>query len=176
MVSFQPDPEWFKGPYAHLWESHAEKVKALYDELVERFPDLADSIRVGLGADSSELIKIPPHQKDEPDLDVYYEYKLLCYIEVSGSEKVSVPPSDIWIRPGKITLGIEKEKLGEPYWFYMVYPNNIWVLRATDAEPYLKNTLEVSPYGKREVYSEIPRTAAQPKGALFEWIEEQISK
>lgn len=175
MVSFQPDPEWFKGPYAHLWKPHAEKVKALYDELVECFPDLANSIRVGLGADSNELIKIPPHQRDEPDLDVYHKYKLLCRIEISGSDKVRAPPSDIWIRPGKITLGVEKEKQGEPYWFYMVYPNNVCVIRATEAEPYKTNTVTVSPYGKREVYSQIPHSVTQPKEVLFKWIKGQIS-
>lgn len=177
MVTFQPDPEWFKGPYAHLWKPHADKVKALYDELIERFPDLEDSIRIGLGADSSELIKIPPHQKDEPDMDVYHDYQLLCHIEVSGtdSKNVRVPPDNIWIRPGKIALGVEKEKQGEPYWFYMVYPNSVCVLRATDAEPYRTNTLTVSPYGKREVFSEIPHSVAQPKETLFKWIEEQIS-
>ena len=175
MVSFQPDPEWFKRPYSPLWKQHAGKVKALYDELIERFPNLEKSIHIGLGADSSELIKIPPHQKDEPDLDVYHKYKLLCHIEISGSEKVRVPPSDIWIRPGKITLGVEKEKQGEPYWFWMFYPKNICVLRATEAEPYLTNTITFSPYGKREVYSKIPHTASQSKDNLFKWIENQVA-
>ncbi len=175
MVSFQPDPEWFKRPYSPLWKQHADKVKALYDELIKRFPSLEKSIRIGLGADSSELIKIPPHQKDEPDLDVYHKYKLLCHIEISGSEKVRVPPGDIWIRPGKIALGVEKEKQGEPYWFWMVYPNNTAVIRATDAWAFDEDTVTVAPYGKREVYCKIPCSAAQPKDDLFKWIEKQIS-
>lgn len=173
MVGFQIDREWFKGPYAPLWKRHAEKVNALYGELVKRFPDLEKSIRVGLGANSSEHIKIPPYQKNEPDLDVYHEYKLLCHIEVSGSDKVRVPPSAIWIRPGKIALGAEKEKQGEAYWFYMVYSNNTLVLRATDADAFSEDTVNVSPYGKREVYCEIPHAAAQPKDDLFKWIKSQ---
>ena len=176
MVNFQPDPEWFKGPYAHLWKPHADKVNALHDELVKHFPSLKKSIRPGLGANSAELIKIPPYQKDEPDLDVYYKYKLLCHIEVSGSEKVRVPPSDIWIRPGKIALGLEIEKNGEPYWFYMVYPNNTFVFRATQAEFFLDKKVTVSPYGKKEVYCEIPHTVTETKDNLFKWIEKAIAK
>lgn len=176
MTMFQPDPEWFKGPYAPLWKQHKAKVDALREELIKRFPSLKESIRVGLGADSEELIKIPPYQKDEPDLDIYHQYKLLCHIEVSGSDKVRVPPSDVWIRPGKITLGAERERKGEPYWFYMVYPNNIVVLRASDAEAFISDRVNVSPYGKREVYCEIPCTATDPKETLFKWIKEQRIK
>ena len=86
MTTFEPDPEWFKGPYAYLWKPHAEKVKALRDDIVKRFPELEDSIRVGLGAESADLVKIPPYQKDDPDLDLFYSYRLLYHIEVSGRD------------------------------------------------------------------------------------------
>ncbi len=175
MTTFQPDPEWFKGPYAHLWKQHAEKVKALVDELVSRFPSIKDSIRVGLGADSDRLVKVPPHQRDEPDLEIFHEYNLLCHIEVSGSDRVSVPPSDIWIRPGKIDLATEKEGQGQPCWFYMVYRNNaVWVIRPSDTQPYRDRIKHVAPYGKRETYVEIPYAAAHPKDYMFDWIEERI--
>lgn len=175
MNTFQPDPEWFKRPYSPLWKKHAENVKALYDELLKRFPKLKNAIKVGLGALSDELLKMPPEHKNEPDLTLFHKYKVICHIEISGSEKVRVPPSDIWIRPGKITLGLDKEKQGEPYWFYMVYPNNTMVLRASEAESYLIKTVSVSPYGKKEVYCQIPYTVAHPKEYLFRWIEKEIS-
>ena len=71
-MTFQPNPEWFKGPYAGQWVRHANNVMALHGELVSRFPSLENSIRAGLGAESAELIQIPPHERGEPDLEIFH--------------------------------------------------------------------------------------------------------
>lgn len=164
------ESEFFKGPYASLWRRHAQKTKALCAELVDLFPPLEGGIRIGLGADTDKWIKVPPHEKNEADIEVFADYKLVCHIEVTGSDKVRVPPADIWIRPGKIDLAVEREDEGQPYWFYLVYPNKIWTLQASDAAPYRNKVKHVSPYGKPERYVVIPSTAAKPKKALFDWI------
>ena len=113
-MTFKPNPEYFKGPYAAQWRRHAENVKALHDELVRRFPVLEHSIWVGLGAESAELVQVPPHERGEPDLVPYHDYKLLCHIEVSGSasRNVRIPPEPIYIRPDKLDLAAKKEKEG----------------------------------------------------------------
>ena len=59
----RPDPEYYKGPYANQWARHAKNVTALREQLVSRFPSLRHSITTGLGAESSELIQVPPHEK-----------------------------------------------------------------------------------------------------------------
>ena len=169
---FKSDPEWFKGPYGTQWKRHATNVKALHEELVQRFPVLKDSIRVGLGAESAELIKIPPHQKGEADLEVFHNYEMLCHIEVSGSasKKVHIPPQPIYIRPDKLDLAKEKEAAGEPYFFWMVYWNVKWLVRATDAFPYREAIVHKSWYGVPETYCEIPCGVAKPSAVLFEWV------
>ncbi len=175
---FQPDPEWFKGPYAGQWRRHAGNVKTLHDEIVGRFPFLEPSIRVGLGAESEELIKISPHQRGEPDLEIFHDYKLLCHIEVSGSasHNVSIPPQPIYIRPDKLDLAQQKEEAGEAYFFWMVYWNVIWLVRATDALPYREATVTKKWYGLNETYCEIPHSAAKPSQDLFEWLTANLTE
>ena len=66
MSQYGPEPEYFKGPYAGQWKKHAANVWALHKELVRRFPVLERSIRVGLGAESSELIQIHRTRRANP--------------------------------------------------------------------------------------------------------------
>ena len=178
MVYHEPNPEYFKGPYASQWRRAAANVKALHDELVRRFPALAHSIRAGLGAESAELIQVPPHQKGEPDLEVFHNYKLLCHIEVSGSasRNVHIPPQPILIRPDKLHLAAEKEAAGEPYFFWMVYWNVTWLVRAPDALPYRLSIVNKNWYDRNERYCEIPYTVAHPHGYLFDWIENRLAE
>ena len=177
MQSFEPDPEYFKGPYASQWRRHAENVIALRNALTTRFPVLERSIAAGLGAESSELIQVPPHQKGEPDLDVYHNYQLLCHIEVSGSasRNVSIPPQPIYIRPDKLDLAQSKEEAGEPYFFWMVYWNVTWLVRSLDALPYRQNVVSRNWYGVSEHYCEIPPAVAQQENALFDWVAGRIN-
>lgn len=177
MVSFQADPEWFKtSKYASEWKSHKEKVERLQDKLVKRFPVLKGAIKPGLGALSDELLKIPPDQKDEADLILHYKYKVLCHIEVSGTDspRVHVPPQDIWIRPGKIDVGKEKEDVGEKYWYYMVYVNNTVVFTASDALPYKDKVSRRTLYGKSERYVDLPSSIGRPEEELFQWIDREL--
>ena len=176
MNQLQPDPEYFKGPYASQWRRHADNVKTLHVELVRRFPVLQRSINVGLGAESAELIQIPPHERGEPDLVVYHNYNLLCHIEVSGSasRNVRIPPQPIYIRPDKLDLAQAKENAGEPYFFWMVYWDSTWLVRSLDAQPYRNNLVNRNWYGVNEQYSQIPAAAAEPSGNLFEWVKDRI--
>ena len=172
----EPDPEYFKGPYANQWKRHAENVIALRKELTTQFPVLQRPIRAGLGAESSELIQIPPHQKGEPDLEVYYNYRLLCHLEVSGSasRNVRIPPQPIYIRPDKLDLAQAKEDAGEPYFLWMVYWNVTWLIRATDAMPYRSEVVGQNWYGVNEQYCQIPASVAQSRDYLFEWIKGEM--
>ena len=177
-MAFQPDPEWFKGPYAHQWRRHADNVKGLHDELVRRFPILGPSIRVGLGAESAELVQVPPHERGEPDLEVFYNYELLCRIEVSGSgsRNVQIPPQPIYIRPDKLDLARQKEDAGEAYFFWMVYWDRTWLVRASDAMPHRQDVVKRNWYRVHESYCEIPFTVAKPDSELFDWIEAEMQE
>jgi hypothetical protein len=171
-MSSEYDREYWKRDYHPLWKPHMEKVKALKERLKSEFGD-AITIDTGLGANSNEWLKMPPAEKAGPDLTLYHEYKVLCRVEVSGSEKVNVPPQNIWIRPDKYEVAKNKS---EKYWFWMVYPNATWILDAEAIEPHKDNVITVAPYGKPEKYIEIPPSAAYPADALFEWISAEIER
>ena len=175
---YEPNPEWFKGPYASQWKRHADNVKALHDELVRRFPVLEHSIRAGLGAESADLVQIPPHEKGEPDLEIFHRYKLFCHIEVSGSasRNVHIPPQPIYIRPDKLDLAAKKEAADEPYFFWMVYWDVKWLVRTPDALPHRQTLVAKNWYGVDEVYCEIPYTAAKPSESLFEWVQGRLAQ
>ena len=178
MSQYESNPEYYKEPYAGQWPRHAENVTALRKELTRKFPALAHSIRTGLGAESVDLIQIPPHQRGEPDLEVFCNYKLLCHIEVSGSasKKVRIPPQSILIRPDKLDLAKCKEDAGEAYFFWMVYWNVTWLVRALDAFPYRENVVGKNWRGVDEKYCEIPASEAKQTNILFRWIEREISR
>lgn len=175
---FKPDPEfWKKISYSTQWKKHYENVEALRDELITRFPQLEKSMKFGLGAMTDEWIKVPPEEKGEADIMMYYEYKLVCYIEVSGSDKVRMP-NTIWIRPDKLKHAKGKE---EETWFYMVYPNEVRVLTKETVEQYKNNIITVhikrNKHGRRvpERYIEIPYRKSSSKEEMFGWIKEQIT-
>ena len=170
------DPEYYKRLYGGQWKRHADNVNSLRDDLIQRLPVLQHSIRTGLGADSPELVQVPPHEKDEADLEVFYNYELLCHIEVSGSasRNVRVPPEPIYIRVGKLELAKEKEDAGEPYFFWMVYHDATWVVRSTDAWPHRGNAVTKNWYGANERYFEIPASLGQSPDGLFDWIAERV--
>ena len=155
-----------------------EKVKALEEELRQKFGDDL-GIRFGLGANTDEWLKIPPDEKGEPDLTLFYKYKRVCYIDVSGSDKVTMTlTGDIWVRPDKFN---EAKKRTEETWFYMVYKNAIYVLDRKTIEPYEGNIkivhIKRNQTGRRipEKYISIPCSEAYPKEEMFQWIEQKIA-
>lgn len=84
-MAFQtPDPEFWKNVYGDEWETASKAVIALHEKIVQKFPELVDSVKFGLGATTGKKIKVPPGQKHEADISYYYNYKLLCHIQVSA--------------------------------------------------------------------------------------------
>ena len=164
----EPDPEfWKKISYKTLWKRHWDKVKALREKLIQKFPQLENSMKFGLGADTDKWLKIPPDRKGEPDIYVYHNYKPLCHIEVSGSDKVEMP-NNIWIRPDKLEAAKSEDV---ETWFYMVYPNEIRVVKKEAVEKYKDNIIR--PRIKRgvpEKYITIPYEESLPEKAMFQWI------
>jgi hypothetical protein len=122
MVISQPDPEFWKKLYGDEWESAAQAVKALHEKVVQKYPELEDSVKFGLGATTGKKVRIPPGQKHEADITYYYDYKPLCGIQVSAPQKGRVPPGDIWVLKGKYEQAVAKEAAGEKVWFYFEYP------------------------------------------------------
>jgi len=172
------DPEFFiKLQYSKGWGPHSENVRHLIDELKKRFPDRSVlGIKVGHGALTEEKLgyKPPKGEKFGPDLILFHKYECLCYIEVSGSTKIEINPYNpyIWVLLGKYNYAKKKT---EKYWFWMVYPNGIWLLDKELVKRYEDNVQIHYPKGVPEKYIDVPYTEASSKDRLFEWIEEQIT-
>jgi hypothetical protein len=182
-MPFEPDPEFWKNlTYSTAWKPHVEKVNRLESKILKRFPKDKFSelgIKFGFGAKSTEWLKVPPDQKGEPDVELFYNYKKICYIEVTGSPKVDVPPKPIWIRPDKFDVA---KKADRDTWFYTEYRNNTWVLNRDAVEPYKDNIvrplIKTDPNtGKKipEKYIEIPYEKAFKEDVMLNWIEKQIN-
>lgn len=177
MNDFKPDPEFFiKLAYSKGWGPHSGNVKNLYQDLRKKFPDPSIlGIKIGHGAMTEDKLgyKPPKGEKFGPDLILFRKYECLCYIEVSGSTKIRIDPinPDIWILLGKYNYAKQKN---EKYWFWMVYPNGIWLLDKELVEGYENNVNIHEPKGVPEKYIDVPYTKAYEKDKLFKWIEEQI--
>lgn len=182
MVTFQPDPEYWKKIYGDEWESAAAAVKSLHEKVVQRCPELEESVKFGLGATTAKKVKIPPGQKHEADITYYYDYKLLCHIQVSAPQKGRVPPGDIWVLEGKYKLAVAKEGGDEKTWFYFDYPltQKTYALDVPMIRPF-ENNVEVK-YLKKDArgrwvperYIEIPPDKASSGDALLDWIEQEL--
>lgn len=184
MTTFKPDPEFWKNLYGDEWESAAASVKSLHEIVVQRFPELEDSVKFGLGAITSKKVKIPPGQKHEADIGYYHDYKLLCHIQVSAPQKGRVPPGDIWVLEGKYKQAVSKETEGEKTWFYFNYPltGTTYALDLPMIKPFEKN-VDIK-YLKRDAagrwiperYIEIPPDKAKNGDALLDWIGEELKR
>lgn len=167
-----PRCDYYKGSYQHLWKRHGQKVNALVDEIKERFPQV--SLKKGLGADSSQWIDIPPDTKNEPDIEVWWKFKHLISIEVTGSDAVMVPPNNIWIRPGKLTIAEKALHEGVNYLFLVVYPNNSLTLTVPIIAAYKWNIVSMLIRGRAESYIEIPHERALPRSDLLKRIRDSL--
>lgn len=176
------DPEYWKRLYGHEWESAAKAVIALHQKIAQKFPELEDSAKFGLGATTGKKVKIPPGQKHEADITYYYDYKLLCHIQVSAPQKGRVPPGDVWVLKGKYELAVKKEEAGERTWFYFEYPltNSNYALDVPMIAPFERNIevmgLKRDATGQRvpESYIKIPYQKAAIGDALLDWIGQEI--
>lgn len=154
------DPNYWKYDYSAGWAGHKKNVQALASKLMTRFPQI--SLSYGYGATSDEFIDGSQPKRDEPDIYINNASEQVCTVEVSGSDKVRVPPNAIWVRLGKYEYA--KKKLPAKSWFFMVYPltSSIFLLDVADIQPYenkvLTKKLSTTGYQKPEKYIEIPHS------------------
>lgn len=178
------DPEFWKNIYGDEWESASKAVIALHGKIIRKFPELEDSAKFGLGATTGKRIKIPPTQKHEADITYYYNYEVLCHIQVSAPQKGRVPPGDIWILKGKCEQAVIKDAVGEKTWFYFDYPmtQHSYALDLPIIEPFVANANEK--YLKRdssgrwipETYIDIPCQKGLSLNDLLDWIGKEIAR
>ena len=157
-----------------------EEVSELRNNLLNVLPQLSGCIKYGLGANTDKWLKIPPEQKGEPDLTIYWQYKPLCHIEVSGSNKIEMKrESKIWIRPDKL---YSAQRSGIKCWFYMVYRNCRCVLDAETVSRYRNNIttayIKDGYNGQKipEQYIAVPYSEADDIGTMIRWLIEKVGR
>lgn len=163
----------------------------------EKFPSL-EIKETGFGAETAERIELREHERGEPDKTVYYKGKVICYIEVSGSDIEMRQNDYIWIRPDKFK---HAKQAKEKTWFYMVYKNGDFILDVDAITPFENDVRTRYPKCKcincgsvfrrgyrcpscgssnitriPERYIHVPSQKAYPRNKLFEWIRKEMSK
>lgn len=163
-----PRCDYYKNPYQDRWEAHSRNVNSLAKEIKMRFPKV--SLTTGLGATSPERLDIPPGNKNEPDIQVWLLRKHILSIEVTGSDKVSVPPKPIYILAKKLLRAEKSIQQGVDYLFHIVYPNNTFTLTVPIIGYYKRNIIH-SGRVEGERYIKIPPEQALPSEEIFRRIQ-----
>ena len=103
-----------KEAFAHLWEKAASQCIMIKDEIEKRYPALL--VLPGHGALDADEHDSTGKEPGEPDLYVWFNQKLICAIEVTGSDKVV--PWDIWLGKHKVDFA---KKAEYPIGFFFFY-------------------------------------------------------
>ncbi len=54
------DPEFWKNIYGDEWEPASKAVIALHEKIIQKFPELEESVKFGHGATTGKKVKVPP--------------------------------------------------------------------------------------------------------------------
>ena len=106
-----------KACFNHLWDKAAYQCKILKDEIEKRYPFL--TVTPGHGALDADEHDSKDEQPGAPDLYVWHNQRLICAIEVTGSDKVI--PYNIWLGAHKVAFARKAEY---PIGFYLFYGKN----------------------------------------------------
>lgn len=165
---------YWKYRYGTEWKAGKSRVEHVLEVLRKRFPNL--TIEPTKYAISEEYI--PPdekHKKHEPNIIVSSEGKIICDIEVTGSDISMMPPKLIWILQGKFQAAKKRKHEEEiDTWFYTVYTDSEYVLDLNLVEKFKDNVWEEYPHGVPELMIHISCAEAYPREKLFKWIKKRI--
>jgi len=100
--------------FAHLWDKAAYQCRILANEIKKQYPFL--NILPGHGAFDSEEHDSKDKEPGAPDLFLYHNQRLICAIEVTGSDKVI--PWSIWLGAHKVAFARRAEY---PIGFFLFY-------------------------------------------------------
>lgn len=103
-----------KQVFNHLWDKAAYQCNILKDMIEKRYPFLV--VMPGHGALDAEEHDSKDEQPGAPDLYIYHNQKLICAIEVTGSDKCI--PWSIWLGKHKVEFA-RRQKY--PIGFFLFY-------------------------------------------------------
>lgn len=202
MTMREPDKEYWRDIYEGEFQAGKDRQEYVLEVFSKRFPkEKFPNLEIketGFGAETAERIELREHERGEPDKTVCYKGKVICYIEVTGSDIKMRPDDYIWIRPDKFKHAKHTE---EKTWFYTVYKNGDFILDVPTITPFendvrtrypkrkcmdcgniFRSAYKCPSCGSRNIvriperYIHIPSPKAYPRSELFEWIEKEIRK
>jgi hypothetical protein len=156
--------------YAGTMAKAAMDCKHTLRDLREWFPGKKITFKLGYYADSSKPENPVEHEIGEPDIFVLWENKIACAIEVTGSDKISMPAL-VWIAKHKM----EYAKAAKfPVAFALYYLGSRWFLPANKVRQWAAKPQTRTISGYSEYYHVIDPAHLSKFEALEEWVQHQI--
>ena len=156
--------------YAGVMAKAAMDTKETLRDLKEWFPN--DEITFKLGyhgiADKPQVFK--EHEKGEPDIFVYWKDEIVCGVEVTGSDKISMPAM-VWIAKHKMEYA---ESAEFPIVFALYYIGSRWFLPAAKVRQWAANPQTKTIGGYSEYYHVLDPAHLGKFADLREWVRDQI--
>lgn len=106
-----------KACFNHIWDKASYQCNLIKREIEQRHPYL--TVIGGHGALDAEEHDSQGKESGAPDLFLYYGQRLVCAVEVTGSDKII--PWSIWIGKHKVEFA---EKAKYPVAFFFFYGKN----------------------------------------------------
>ena len=161
--------------YLGMWQKSAYLENLVKKEIERRYPALR--VEMGKGA-GSPFEHDPPIQTPvgAPDLYVYYGRKLICEIEVTGSDKIV--PKEAWIAHHKVSYA---KKLDDPdsYGIILFYGKNHQIRYFATAATIFKLSkgAEIREIrGYKESYHVIPTAYLKSETGFWVWFQWRLEK
>jgi len=157
--------------YAGTKAKAAMDCKHTLRDLKEWFPDKKITFKLGYHADSDKLVlEHTEHERGEPDIFVLWENKITCAIEVTGSDKISMPAL-VWIAKHKMEYAAAAKF---PVAFALYYLGSRWFLPSNKVRQWAAKPQTRMISGYSEYYHVIDPAHLSKFEALEEWVQHQI--
>lgn len=159
-----------KQTFNHLWSKAASKCLILKDEIEKKFPYLV--VTPGHGALDAQEHDSKDESAGAPDLYIWHGQKLICAVEVTGSDKVI--PYNIWLGAHKVKFARNAEY---PIGFFLFYGKNNEVrlfgsmeeLDSVIEDPEVKNIR-----GLNFEYHVLDRNYFKDEKGFWNWLEYMV--
>lgn len=156
--------------YAGTWAKASMDCKQTLLDLQAWFPTHEITVRPGYHALSVNMEEHTEHEPGEPDIFIYWKGCVVCAVEVTGSDKVSMPV-DVWISKTKMEYA-EAAKFPVAYALY--YRGSRHFVPANKVRQHAAKPETKTIGGYAEYYHVLdPRHVSKFRN-LEEWIRHQI--
>jgi hypothetical protein len=154
--------------FNHLWDKASYQCNLLKREIEKQYPYL--TIVAGLGALDNEEHDSSNKEHGAPDLYIYYGQKLICAIEVTGSDKVS-NPWKVWIGKHKIDFA-RKQKYPIGFFFFFGGNNQLRLFTSFEEIKTILEPPEVKTIrGLNFEYHILDVTYFKGESSLWNWLQ-----